>query len=100
MFLLFVAILKFCSTKHLFESDYEKLLGLIFNKRLNFQKHIEGLYKKANQKLHVLAQLSNYIDPIKAEILVNSFISSQFTNCPLVWMFNDRATNLKIKLDL
>ena len=48
--------------------------------------------------IHALARLSNYIDPVKSEILMNSFISSQFDYCPLVWMFNDRATNAKLNL--
>ena len=38
----------------------------------------------------------NYIDPIKSEILMNSFIKSQFNYCPLVWMFHDRVLNSKI----
>ena len=50
----------------------------------------------ANQKIHALAPLSNYIDPVKSEILMNSFLSSQFNYCPLVWMFNDRATNKRL----
>ena len=78
------------------KSDYEKLLGVTFDKKLSFKKHVEDLYKKANQKLHALARLSNYIDPIKSEILMNSFIRSQFNYCPLVWMFHDRATNSKL----
>ena len=69
---------------------------MTFDKKLSFKKHVEDLYKKANQKLHALARLSNYIDPIKSEILMNSFIRSQFNYCPLVWMFHDRATNLKL----
>ena len=55
------------------ESDYEKLLGVTFDKKLSFRKHVEELCKKANQKLHALARLSTYIDPIKSEILMNSF---------------------------
>ena len=78
------------------ESDYEKLLGVTFDKKLSFKKHVEDLSKKANQKLHALARLSNYIDPIKSEILMNSFIRSQFNYCPLVWMFHDRATHSKL----
>ena len=66
------------------------------DKKLAFQKHVEDFYKKANQKLHALARLSDYIDPIKSEILMNSFITSQFNYCPLVWMFHDRATNSKL----
>ena len=50
-------------------SDCEKLLGIAFDKNLNFKKHIEDLRRKANQKIHALARLSNYIDPVKSEIL-------------------------------
>ena len=71
------------------ESEYEKLLGITFDKKLSFRKHIEDLCKKTNQKLHALARLSTYIDPLKLEILINSFIKSQFNYCPLVWMFHD-----------
>ena len=78
------------------ESDYEKSLGVTFDKKLSFKKLVEDLSKKANEKLHALARLSNYIDPIKSEILMNSFIRSQFNYCPLVWMFHDRATNSKL----
>ena len=34
------------------ESDNEKLLGVTFDKKLSFKKHVEDLSKKANQKLH------------------------------------------------
>ena len=78
------------------ESDYEKLLGISFEKKLNFRNHIEDLCTKANQKIHALARLSNYIDAVKSEMLMNSSISSQFKYCPLVWMFNDRTTNKKL----
>ena len=66
------------------QNDFEKLLRITFDKKLNFKTHIEGLWRKANQNIHALARLSNYIDPVKSEILMNSFISAQFNYCPLV----------------
>ena len=80
----------------IYESDYEKLLGITFDKKLSFRKHVEDLCKKANQKLHALARLFIYIDPIKLEILMNSFIKSQFNYCPLVWVFHDRVLYSKL----
>ena len=41
------------------ESDYGKLLGITFDKKLNCKKHIEDLCRKANQRIHVLTRLSN-----------------------------------------
>ena len=32
----------------------------------------------------------------KKEILMNSFFNSQFSYCPLIWMFHSRITNNKI----
>ena len=78
------------------ESEYEKLLGVTFDKKLSFTKHVQDLCKKAHQKLHALARLSNYIDPIKLKLLMDAFITSQFNYCPLVWMFHDRTANAKI----
>ena len=78
------------------ESEYEKLLT--FDNKLSFRKHIEELSKKANQKLHALARLSTYIDPIKLEILANSFVKLQFSYCPLVWVLHDRVLNSKLTL--
>ena len=80
------------------ESDYEKLPGITFDKKLSFRKHIEDLCRKAKQKLHALARSSTYMDPLKLEILINSFIKSQFNYFPLVWMFHDRVLNSKLNL--
>ena len=76
------------------ESDYEKLLGVTFDKKLSFTKHVEDLCKKANQKLHALARLST--DPVKLKLLMDAFIKSPFNYCPLVWMFHDRTINSKV----
>ena len=54
---------------------------------------MEITQKFAIQKIYELARLSNYIDPVRSEILMSSFTCSQFNYCPLVWMFNDRATS-------
>ena len=38
------------------ETDYEKLLGITFDKKLNFKKYFEDLCRKASQKVHALAR--------------------------------------------
>ena len=49
-----------------------------------------------SRKFTLTCHVSNYIDPIKSEILMNSFIIEKFNYCPLVWMLSDRATNAKL----
>ncbi len=61
------------------ESENEKLLGVTFDKKLNFRKHINEICKKAAQRLHALAHLSNYMDFEQLTLLMNSFIKSHFS---------------------
>ena len=52
--------------------------------------------KKASQKLHALARISHWMDLNERRNLMKAFITSQFSYCPLTWMFHSR--NLKNKI--
>ena len=67
-----------------------KLLGIHIDNRLNFDYHVSQLCKKASKKLHALARIFKYVETSKRRVLVNSFITSQFSYCPLIWMFHSR----------
>ena len=67
-----------------------KLLGVNIEGRLNFDYHVNTLLKKANKKYHALARVCNYMDSKKWRVLMNAFLTSQFSYCPLVWMFHSR----------
>ena len=54
------------------------------------------LCKKANQKLHALARVSNYVNEAKLRTIMKAFVTSQFGYCPLVWMFHGRKNNNRI----
>ena len=71
----------------IWESKQEKLLGVIVDKKLKFDKHIENLCKKASAKVTALSRLIKIVPMEKKKILLNAFEESQFTYCPLVWMF-------------
>ena len=73
-----------------------KLLGVNLEGRLNFDYHVNTLLKKANKKYHALARLCNYMDTKKRRVLMKAFITSQFSYCPLVWMFHSRTLNNRI----
>ena len=53
-----------------------KLLGVTIDNKLNFNEHVSNIYKKASQKLHVLARISNYMCQDKLRFLMKSFIES------------------------
>ena len=77
-------------------STEEKLLGVKFDSNLSFENHVTSLCKKTSQKLHALARISHYMDLNKRRNLMKAFITSQFSHCPLIWMFHSRSLNNKI----
>ena len=87
--------IKVCG-KMISNSKNEKLLGIIIDSALNFDTRVNNLCKKANQKFHALARLSIYIDKDKLRLIMKAFITSQFSYCPLVWMFHSRGLNKRI----
>ena len=77
-------------------SNHEKLLGVIFDNKLQFDLHVTKLCSKAAQKLHALARISIFMTLEKRKLLMNAFISSQFSYCPLIWMCHSRSLNNRI----
>ena len=44
------------------QSDKEKLLGIAFDKNLNFNCHVEYICKEAGQNLHALERVAKFMD--------------------------------------
>ena len=74
-------------------SKEEKILGSIIDNKLRFKIHVKNLYKKASQKIWALSRLINYLNNSEKKMIFNALIKSQFSYCPLVWMFCFRQTN-------
>ena len=66
-------------------SNEEKLLGIFLDSKVNFESHIASLFRKTGEKINALVRLKN--------LLLNSVIKSQFTYCPLIWMFTSHYLN-------
>ena len=74
-------------------SSSKKLLRVIIDNKLTFNEHVSKLCKIASNKLHVLARISKYMTKDKLRTIMNTFFSSQFACCPLIWMFHNRTLN-------
>ena len=74
-------------------SNEENLLGILLDSKLSFYSHITSLCKKAGQKLSALARINHYLTPDHKRLLLNSVAKSQFSYCPLIWMFTSRYLN-------
>ena len=61
-------------------------LGVTIDNTLSFREHVTYLCATTNRKLHTLARVSKNISLKKRLIPMNSFIISQFSYCPLIWM--------------
>ena len=68
-------------------SNEDKLLGILLDSKLNFVSHITSLCEKASQKLSALAKINHYFTHDQKFMLLNSVVKSQFSCCPLIWMF-------------
>ena len=68
-----------------------KLLGVIIDNKLDYSEHVSNLCKRVSSKLHALARIYNYMSKDKLRILMKPFIESQFSYCPLIWMFHSRT---------
>ena len=80
----------------IWESNYEKLLGLTIDKKLDFNQHLSILCKEVSKKVSALARMAKIIPFNKKRLLFKTFIESQFSYCPLIWMFCSRKMNNKI----
>ena len=67
----------------IWESREQKLLGVVTENDLNFDKFIITLWKKARKKLSALARLSIFLNLTQRKILMETFINYQFRYCPL-----------------
>ena len=71
-------------------------MGIHIDNRLNFDMLVRYVRKPASKKLHALTRIFKYVGTSNRRALVNSFIISQFSYCPLIWMFHSWKTEYRI----
>ena len=60
-------------------SKCEKFLGIKIDSKRKFDNHVKSLSKKASQKLNGLSRVSYQLDLNQRKLLMNAFITSQFS---------------------
>ena len=76
-------------------SSCEKVLGIRIDHKLSFESYVDSLCKKNSQKFHALA-LASSLKFKQRKLLLNVFITAQFSYAPVVWMFHSRKVNNRI----
>ncbi len=80
----------------IWESHKVNLLGVQIDNQLKFKDHINKICDKAGHKISALARVRHHFSFQKRRMLLKTFIESQFSYCPLVWMFHGRVINSRI----
>ena len=75
-----------CGNETLKDRKQEKVLVVTVGNKLSFAMHLSNITKNANIKFNALTRVRKYMTADKKRIF-SSFIKSQLTYCPLVWMF-------------
>ena len=63
---------------------------------LKFEEHINKICNIINKKQNALHCIGSHMSLDKRKMLLRAFIESQFSYCPLIWMFHSRTLNNKI----
>ena len=71
-------------------------MGIHIDNRLNFDDHVSQPGKKARKKMHACDRIFRYVETSKRRVFVNSFITSQFSYCPLIWVFHSQRIEHRI----
>ena len=85
-----------CNDITLKHGSHEKILGVTIDNKLSFDEHIINVCKTANKKLNALSRINHYMKQNQKEILLSSFIISDFNYCPLIWMLCSKKSTKKI----
>ena len=67
--------------------DEQVLLGITIDSNLTFENHINSICNKTSQKLNALARIAPYMNIQKGRTIIKSFVTSQFSYCPLILNF-------------
>ena len=80
------------------KSECEKLLVVKIDVNLNFNNYISDLRKKASTQISALARVAPFMSFDKSKLLMDAFITSYFSYCPLILVCRSSANNRKINM--
>ena len=63
------------------------MVGVTLDNKLNVAIHLLSITKNSNKKFTALTRVQKYTTTDQKKLRFSSFIKSQFTCCPLIWMF-------------
>ena len=71
-----------------------ELLGIHLDDKVNFNLYISNICMTSANQLNALVRVKSYLRFNAKRALINSYIISNFNNCPLVWIFSTAKKSL------
>ena len=75
-----------------------KLLGIEIDKKLNLEKHIFNICRKASNQVNAICRLKTFMGDKGKEVIINTFLHSNFNYDCLIWHFSsEKSPKIKWK---
>ena len=88
----------YIENKKITSEDSVRLLGIVIDNQLNFDKHVSTVCKKAGSQLNAIGRLRKCVGfSQKKKSLTEVFVFSNFNYSPLVWHFTSMRSTNKIE---
>ena len=85
------------SNQNINSENCVKLLWIEIDNTLSFGEHVSNLCKKASNQLNEIGRINKYMGFKETEVLLNSFVLSNFNYYPLAWHFSSSKLLKKIE---
>ena len=74
-------------------SKFEKLLCIHIDNKLKTEPHVRSQCKKASQRLSAFVRIAHSLKFEQRKLLLNTFVTSQYSDVSVVWMSHNRKSN-------
>ena len=74
-----------------------KLLGIEIDNKLNFEKHISNICKKARNELNRICRLETFMEHKEKEAIISTFVHSNFNYGCFIWYFRSKKSQNKVE---
>ena len=74
-----------------------KVLGVTLDDRLNFKSHVDDICNRASRQINSFKRFSKYLKIDRRLSVYKSFIQSNFSYCPVAWLFCGRKNSNKLE---
>ena len=74
-----------------------KVLGVTLDANLNFKSHVNNICRSASRQINALRRLSKVLTISARLKIYKSFIASNFSYCPVTWIFCGKVNSKKLE---